>query len=347
MADRTKNMTSPAPGRVVEIADQAWLVEGCGGVGFPGGPRPGNSFVLRDQDVAVLLYADGCPEKLPRIMAILSRLIERGASELVVLPAGDWGAYPELGDGYRKVRMLMPGPVQAPQANPLSPGRVEILDQESLLECGFGSLMCKGWPVGRFWALPEATGPGLVSFYDPQHKLMISGQATLETNPGAGCNSLVECIEICRRNLEMAEQGQILLASDRWRSSRHWPHALAERGLSPLSHPQMADAALGQKECEELYRGWLNYFTALRDEILLAHSRIGDAAIREIAGELAKSSDPNLRFRMGLEEDPLAGLESLVAGVMQESRASRRVEGGRVLFSPKGKWKFAGGLDGR
>lgn len=347
MAGLTKNMTSPAPGRVVEIADQAWLVEGCGGVGFPGGPRPGNSFVLCDQGVAVLLYADRCPEKLSRITAILNRLIERGASELLVLPVGERGSHTELGDGYRKVRLLASGSGQAPQANLPGPGRVEILNRNSLLEFGSGSLKCKGWPVGRFWALPESAGPGLVSLYDPQHRLMISGGATLETNPGAGCNSLAECIEVCRRNLEMTEQRQILLASDRWRSSRHWPHALAERGLSPLSRPQMADAALGQKECLELYRGWLNYFTALRDETLLAHSRIGDAAIREIAGELAKSSDPNLRFKMGLEEDPLAGLEPLVAGVMQESRASRRVEGGRVLFSPKGKWKFAGGLDGR
>lgn len=347
MAGRTKNTTSPAPGRVVEIVDQAWLVEGRGGLGFPGGPQSGNSFVLRDQDVAVLLYADGRPEKIPRIMAILNRLIERGASELIVLPAGDWGAHPESGAGFRKVRVLVPGPGQASQANPPGPGRLEILDQESLLECGFGGLRCKGWPVGRFWALPEANGPGLVSLYDPQHKLMISGEATLETNPGAGRNSPAKCIEVCRRNFEMAGQGLILLASDRWRSSRHWPHALAERRLSPLSRPQMADAALGQEECEELYRGWLNYFTALKDETLLAHSRIGDATLEDIAEEMTKSSDPNVRFRMGLEEDPLAGLESLVVGVMQESRASRRVEGGRVLFSPKGKWKFAGGLDGR
>lgn len=346
MAGRAEKNPNHAP-RVVEIADQAWLVEGRGGAGFPGGPQSGNTFVLHDEGFAVLLYADRCPAKLPRIMAILSRLIERGASELLVLPADDRGAHPELGAGYRKVRVLVPTPGQAPQANPPGPGRVEILDQESLLECGFGSLMCKGWPVGRFWALPESAGPGLVSLYDPHQKLMISGEATLEINPGAGGNSPAECIEICRRNLEMVEQGLILLASDRWRSSRHWPQALMERGLSPLSRPQTADAALGQEECRELYRGWLGYFTALRDEALLAHSRIGDATIREITEELAKSSNPNVRFRMGLEENPLAGLEPLVAGVMEESRASRRVEGGRVLFSPKGKWKFAGGLDGR
>jgi glyoxylase-like metal-dependent hydrolase (beta-lactamase superfamily II) len=354
------------------MADGAWMVEGPG---FPAGPLAGNQFILRDRGLVVLLYAGNCPEQWPDVFGLLRRLAERGAEELAVLPGRgrkfQTGHQAARQAGYQKVRHLSPQPDfqaitnhddrpstpdraddhqarRAARARAAGPehgvGPAEVLAWPARQELAFGQVKARGWPVGRFFVIPESVrSPGHISLYDPVNKLMITGDSTLETNPRVGGAGLGECIEVCRRNLGLAEQGHILLATDRYRSSRHWPAALAARGLTPLAPVQLADMARGRRQCAALYRMWTEYFSALREEAHLAHSRIGEATLSEIAQELAISLNPEVVFKAGLTPRSAHGLETLVVDVLEESRAARRVVGDRILFRPVEKWKFAGG----
>ena len=218
----------------------------------------------------------------------------------------------------------------------------EALSLEDREKRSFGDTEVVGWPIGRFFAIHDASqSPGHVCIYDPLNKLMITGDATLEINPSFWDSNLSACIDISRKCLRMAQQGHILLATDCHRTSQWWPKLVKAWGISPLAPIQLKDVARGQDECIEFYRMWVDYFTQLKDETLLAHSRIGEATVTEIVAELGKSTDKNMIFKMGLTRSNIPALtELLVAKVLSENHASRRVEEGKIVFSPSEKWNF-------
>ena len=84
----------------------------------------------------------------------------------------------------------------------------------------------------------------------------------------------------------MAEQGHILLATDCHRTSQWWPKSLAAWRVEPLDPIELVDAARGQDACIAFYRMWVDYFIDLKEETLLAHSRIGEATVLEIVEDL-------------------------------------------------------------
>ena len=99
--------------------------------------------------------------------------------------------------------------------------------------------------------------------------------------------------------------------------------------------------ARGRDECLAFYQMWIDYFTALREEILIAHSRIGEATVDEIVEEFRKSSNKNVVFKFSLFLPNIpSSPEMLVTKVLLEGGASKRVEGGRTLFQPLEKWNF-------
>jgi glyoxylase-like metal-dependent hydrolase (beta-lactamase superfamily II) len=206
-----------------------------------------------------------------------------------------------------------------------------------------GEVELTGWPVGRFFLWHDASqSPGHLCIYDPKSRLMITGDATLEINPPFFDCDFNACLETCRVCLRLAESGYIDLATDCHRTSQWWPRSFAAWGVTPLDPIQLVDVARGRKECSDFYRMWVDYFGTLRDEVLLAHARIGEAAVSEIYEELKKSNNKNVVFKLGLTMPNIpSNPETLVAKVLAESGASRRVDGERILFTPVEKWNFS------
>ncbi len=206
----------------------------------------------------------------------------------------------------------------------------------------YGGVEFSGWAVGRFFLIHDASqSPGHLCIYDPKNKLMITGDATLEINPPFFDCDFGACIDICTKCLTLAEQGKITLATDCHRSSQWWPRSFAAWGLAPLAPSQLVDVARGQQQCVAFYRMWVDYFRALREETLLAASRIGEATVPEIVRELAKSADRNVAFKLGLTLPNIPSTaEMLVVRVLLEAGAQRRVEGDRILLVPPEKWRF-------
>jgi hypothetical protein len=80
---------------------------------------------------------------------------------------------------------------------------------------------------------------------------------------------------------------------------------------------------------------WVDYFGSLWDEVIKAHAGIGEATIPEIMTELGKSTNKYVVFKraIGLPRLP-ASVDMLVAKVLMETGAKRRVDGDRILFTP-------------
>ena len=220
--------------------------------------------------------------------------------------------------------------------------KAELLSLESREKRCIGDVEFLGWPVGRFFAIHDASqSPGHICIYDPLNKLMITGDATLELNPPFFDCDVNACIDICEKCLRMAEQGHIVLASDCHRTSQWWPRSLAAWGLEPLDPIELVDVARGQDACIAFYRMWVDYFSELKEETLLAHSRIGEATVLEIVEELYKSTNKNMIFKLGLTMPNVPSSPGmLVAKILAESHATRRVDGERTLFTPPEKWNF-------
>jgi hypothetical protein len=232
----------------------------------------------------------------------------------------------------------------SPDLSPYIADRAEALSLDSRETRTIGDVEFKGWPVGRFFAIHDASqSPGHLSFYDPKNKLMITGDATLEINPPFMDSDYGNGIDLCRKCLRLAQQGHIEAATDGHRSSQFWPTTLAAWGVELMSPVQAWDVARGRDECVAFYQMWLDYFTALREEVLIAHSRIGEATVIEITDEFRKAGGKNkyMKFKLNICPPKMPSTpEMLVARLLLEGGAGRRVEGDRILFSPPPKWKF-------
>lgn len=200
----------------------------------------------------------------------------------------------------------------------------------------YGDVEVLGWPIGRFFLIHDGSQtPGHISIYDPKYKLMITGDATLELNPVLFDSNLDSCIDICEKCLRMAEQGYIELATDGHRTSQWWGGTLQVWGLEPLDPVVLIDAARGKDACVAFYRFWVDYYATIKEEILMAHHRIGEATVQEILDELGKSDNRYVKFKLAMAMPKVPAYPGLcVARVLAESGASRHVKGDRILFSP-------------
>ena len=412
--------------RTLQIAPDVWMLEGYAGFNFFVEPPSGNIFILRDNDLVLLMDTGHHGFYREKILNVLRGLAEDGARELVLtLSHGHWDhgknndiideagfettrfilAEPELhtinipehmiGDAqkvrdyfdpflslplglpafmewarnfpefneprFQKTWKLIESIPEAYDAdktraawesllrNVLCPdlGSYLIDRAEPLLLSQretrrIGGVELTGWPVGRFFLIHDGSqSPGHVCLYDPLHKLMITGDATLEINPPFFDCNFNACIDISRQCLQMAEQGDILLATDCHRTSQWWIRSFNAWGMEPLAPIELLDVAQGRDQCMEFYRLWVDYFTTLREEVLLAHARIGEATVPEIVAELRTSNNRRVVFKLGLTLPNIpSSPEMLVARVLAENGAARRVKDGRNLFTPSERWKF-------
>jgi len=214
--------------------------------------------------------------------------------------------------------------------------RAEILAMDNRVEWKFGDVSFRGWEVGRFLAIHDAThSPGHLSFYDPKDKVFLAGDATLEINPAFFDSSLKTCITAMGQFRRFAEQGHVEVATDAHRSSiwmKEVMHAVNEQPVHPI---QVADAAWGNEECQAFFRFFEDYYVALKGEVLDALARLGEATVPELVEEFKSSGDPYARVKIALVFPKLPSrVDVLVANVMKEAGIPHRKEGNRILFRP-------------
>ena len=213
--------------------------------------------------------------------------------------------------------------------------RAEPLLMNNRVKRKYGRTFVQGWPLGRFFLIHDAShSPGHISIYDPLNKFIITGDATVEINPPFIDNCLSNSIEISRVCLQMAEDGYITMATDAHRTSQ-WAKSLELWGLQPLAPVELVDVARGKEECVALFRMFYEYFSTLWDEVITAHAAIGEATVAEILAQLGKSASKYVKFKLGLKPPSVpVKPENLVAVVLKETGAGRRVVKDRILFTP-------------
>jgi glyoxylase-like metal-dependent hydrolase (beta-lactamase superfamily II) len=211
---------------------------------------------------------------------------------------------------------------------------VEILPNTSRIKRKYGDVEFTGWEIGRFFAIHDAThSPGHISLYDPEHKVFITGDATLEINPPFFNSSLNNCIDMMTKFKRFAEQGYVKIATDSHRSVRNSARLMESAKREPLHRLQIVDTVEGAN-CVEFYSFFENYYTVLKNEVLAALRRRGNATVHEIIRELKNSTDPYMQFKLFIRFPKLPSrTEILVANVLKEQNIPRHREGDKIIFS--------------
>jgi len=381
--------------RVMEIAPDIWEIEGYLSTSFFFKPPSSNCFILRDNDLVLLVDTGTYPFYRRPMLDILERFRRDGARRLVlmltqghfdhignndlILEAGydevrfllpeaevstfdvyhHWtGEYLELRDYYDPYRQL---PLKFPTAIPHLVGRVswdlaqkliqqniallvkgmntlgeraEILPMDSRVTRTFGEVEFQGWEVGRFFAVHDGThSPGHLSFYDPEHKVFLTGDATLEINPAFLNSSLTTCIEMMDKFQRFAAEGFVETATDAHRSTIWSQMLIDETGQAPLSELQTVDKIEGADQCAAYYAFFGDYYRALKGEVLDALARLKSATVPQLIEEFKGSPNPCCRFKTLLEFPRLPSrLDVMVADVLREEQIPRRLEGNQIGF---------------
>jgi hypothetical protein len=108
-------------------------------------------------------------------------------------------------------------------------------------------------------------------------------------------------------------------------------------GLAPFDDMEMVDVARGREECARFFGAFEDLYSRLRDDVLIAHARTGEATIPDITEELRAIDEPALNQRKKMRFQRIPGrLDVLVAVALKEAGAVSRRDGERVLFSPAG-----------
>jgi glyoxylase-like metal-dependent hydrolase (beta-lactamase superfamily II) len=217
-------------------------------------------------------------------------------------------------------------------------GRATILPTADKVRRSFGTVELEGWEVGRFFAIHDASHtPGHISLYDPENKLLLSGDVTVEINPAFFYSSFDRCISTCGQFRRMAEEGFVEVATDSHRSTTFFPDVMHSLGLAPFDDMEMVDVARGREECARFFGAFEDLYSRLRDDVLIAHARTGEATIPDITEELRAIDEPALNQRKKMRFQRIPGrLDVLVAVALKEAGAVSRRDGERVLFSPAG-----------
>jgi len=383
----------------MEIAPDIWEVEGYISTQFFLKPPSCNCFVLRDEDLVLLVDTGTYAYYREPILKLLRRYRRDGARRLILmLTQGHFDHVANndviLEAGYDDVRFLLPEdevstidlwshwtgelrelswyynpwrqmPLAFPTAVPhavswLSDGLAQklvernlrhmfrgirtlaecaqILSNEDRVKKTFGDVEFWGWEVGRFFAVHDAThSPGHLSFYDPEHKVFLTGDATLEINPAFLNSSMNTCITMMGKFARFAEQGYVKLATDAHRSVI-WAERLSDEMHYSAVHPiQEKDVVEGTEECVTFYRFFEDYYTVLKDTVLDALSRLGRATVPQLVEEFQGASHPYARFKCAARFPRVPSrLDVLVANVLKEESILSKREGNNVWFSTPG-----------
>jgi glyoxylase-like metal-dependent hydrolase (beta-lactamase superfamily II) len=215
-------------------------------------------------------------------------------------------------------------------------GQAELLSLDSRVTRQVGSVTLTGWEVGRFFAIHDASHtPGHICLYDPDNKLLLAGDVTIEINPAYFYSSMDKCREACGWFRRMAEEGTIELAGDGHRSRTRFADILDRFGASPLHETQTAHVMEGREACAAFFSTFERYYGQLQQEVINAHRRIGDSTVGEIVEELVSSRSPAVQLKKSITFPRWPNrMDVLVASVLREAGVIPRREGARILLAP-------------
>ncbi len=380
-----------ARSRVMEIAPDAWMIEGYSSTDFASKPSSSNCFVLRDENMVLLLDTGTYPFFRERILNILKKFRSNGADSLVlmnthghmdhvanndvVLEAGFENVryllpeaeksvldaqshftheFEELNlyyDYFREIRVLpikIVGLISRALAQRLFlkvldinyrgvntlVDRARILMPDDKVQKTYGDVEFSGWEVGRFFAIHDGThSPGHVSLYDPENKLLLTGDATLELNPTFMNSSLDQCIHMMDKFMRLAQSGHVKLATDAHRSSL-WMKELGDHfHYEPLNRVQLLDLMKGQDACLEFYSFLHAYYLGIKNEVLNILRGLGEASVPRMVRHFKASDNPYARFKSNTDIIKVtSSIEVLVANVFKEAKIKSRKQGNRIVF---------------
>lgn len=219
-------------------------------------------------------------------------------------------------------------------------GAKTLADQATVLRLAdrvsrrFGPVELAGWDLGPFFLIHDASHTqGHICLLDPDRKLLLAGDVTIEINPAFFYSSTRLCQEAAGSFRQLAEAGFVETVGDSHRTSIFFPRLLEKGGIAPLSPLQTRDIFRGREECAAFFGLFEDYYRRLQEQVRLAHRRLGRAEIGDIVEELSASKDPAMRFKAAMRfPDFPSRLDVLAAGVLRDDGVRPVKEGDRIVF---------------
>jgi glyoxylase-like metal-dependent hydrolase (beta-lactamase superfamily II) len=207
---------------------------------------------------------------------------------------------------------------------------------EECITMKIGSVSLRGWNVGRFFIIHDgAHSPGHICLYDPENKLLLCGDVTVEVNPAFFYSSINKLIEAIEQFIIMAEEGLIEIIGDSHRTRKYFTILSKQLGFQMLDDIQLIDYVTGKDECIKFFSTFKLYYQQLKQEVLTAHVRVGRATIDDIVKELAASSNPAIKLKAAMTFPQLPSrMDVLVASVLREAGAIPVKEGRKIVIDP-------------
>jgi glyoxylase-like metal-dependent hydrolase (beta-lactamase superfamily II) len=220
--------------------------------------------------------------------------------------------------------------------------RVELLCMSELQTYTFGSVSLQGWPLGRLVIIADcAHSPGHVSIYDPENKIMLCGDVTIEINPVLLYSSVNGLIQYNTLYKQMADEGFIEIAADGHRSKTSWGRVIASFPEELRDDIVEGDYVVGKDNCIRFFERFERYHRGQRQGVVEAHRNLGIATIPEIAEALLERDDEGIAM-MKATHSAIAAFpypwRHLSAIVVMEQRCKKVDErGGLPAFEPPDK----------
>ncbi|MCG6536356.1 MAG: MBL fold metallo-hydrolase, partial [Syntrophales bacterium LBB04] len=203
----------------------------------------------------------------------------------------------------------------------------------------FGGVNLYGWPLGRLIIIPDCShSPGHCCVYDPQNKIMLTGDVTVEVNPVDPTGSLNALIRYNTLFKQMAAEGNIETVGDGHRSKSCWQKFLDSFPPGLWDEVAAGDFVVGKDNCIRFFEQFENFHRGQRQAVIETHRRLGTVSVPEIADAVLQRNDTAVNV-MKAVHTAMAGFPSpwrcLCAAVVREQGCRRNDrEGGIPLFEP-------------
>lgn len=203
----------------------------------------------------------------------------------------------------------------------------------------FGNAELMGWEAGRFFVIHDAAHtPGHISIYDPENKMLITGDVTIEINPAFFYSSVGKLIEATKAFVEMTQAGFVELVADSHRSKTFTSQLYDKYKINLLHETQLGDEIRGKDNCEAFLQTFHNYYSDLKRGVGEAHARIGAAEVKNIVEELNASPNAAVQFKKALFFPNFPSrMDVLVAEILKEAGVKPRREGKKIILTPQGR----------
>lgn len=216
--------------------------------------------------------------------------------------------------------------------------KAKILYLKDRVTKRFGNAELIGWETGRFFIIHDAAHtPGHISVYDPENKMLLTGDVTIEINPAFFYSSVGKLIETSKAFADMTRDGFVELVADSHRSKTFTSKLYEKHKINILHETQLGDEIRGKEKCEAFLRTFYNYYSDLKKGVEEAHARIGEAQVKDIVEELSALPNAAVQFKKALFfPDFPSRMDVLVAEILKEAGVRPRKEGDKILLAPQG-----------